>query len=46
MKVSLDSLTGNNLALAAPPAVDDAYQLFINGSLSGKRRQISLVQFQ
>ena len=33
LKVPLDSLTGNNLALAAPPAVDDAYQLFINGSL-------------
>jgi len=33
LKVPLDSLTGNNFALAAPPAVDDAYQLFINGSL-------------
>ena len=35
LKVSMDSLTGTNLALAAPPAVDDAYQLFITGSLSG-----------
>jgi hypothetical protein len=34
-KISLDSLPGNNLAFAAPPAVDDAYQLFINGSLVG-----------
>ena len=33
LKVPLDSLKGNDLALAAPPAVDDAYQLFINGSL-------------
>lgn len=35
LKVSLDSVKGNDLALAAPPAVDDAYQLFINGSLLG-----------
>jgi hypothetical protein len=35
LKIPLDSLTTNNLAVAAPPAVDDAYQLFINGSLSG-----------
>jgi hypothetical protein len=35
LKVSLDSIKGNDLALVAPPAVDDAYQLFINGSLSG-----------
>lgn len=41
LKVSLDSLTGNNLALAAPPAVDDAYQLFINGSLSGNAGNFS-----
>jgi len=35
LKVSLDSLSGNNLVFAAPPAIDDAYQLFINGSLLG-----------
>ena len=35
LKVLLDSLTGTDLALAAPPAVDDAYQLFINGSFIG-----------
>ena len=29
----MDRLTVNNLAVAASPAVDDAYQLFINGSL-------------
>src|SRR6478752_6132706 len=33
LKVILDSLPENNLAFAAPPSVDDAYQLFINGSL-------------
>src|SRR6478735_5711209 len=33
LKVILDSLPKNNLAFAAPPSVDDAYQLFINGSL-------------
>ena len=41
MKVSLDSLPGNNLALAAPSAVDDAYQLFMNGSLSGSAGNFS-----
>ena len=41
LKVSLDSLTGNNLALAAPPAVDDAYQLFINGSFLGNAGNFS-----
>lgn len=35
MKVSLDSVRENNMALAGPPAVEDAYQLFINGSLLG-----------
>ena len=35
LKVSLDSLPGDNLAIAAPTAVDDAYQLFVNGSLFG-----------
>jgi hypothetical protein len=33
LEVSLDSLPGNDFALAAPTAVDDTYQLFINGSL-------------
>ncbi|WP_457126755.1 hypothetical protein [Mucilaginibacter sp. HD30] len=41
LKVRLDSLTRNNLALAAPPAVDDAYQLFINGSLLGNAGDFS-----
>ncbi len=41
LKVPLDSLTGNNLGLAAPPAVDDAYQLFINGSLLGSAGDFS-----
>jgi hypothetical protein len=41
LKVPLDSLTGNNLALAGPPAVDDAYQLFINGSLLGNAGNFS-----
>jgi len=41
LKVSLDSLPSNNLALAAPPAVDDAYQLFINGSLLGSAGNFS-----
>jgi hypothetical protein len=41
LKVSLDSLPGNNLALVAPTAVDDAYQLFINGSLSGSAGNFS-----
>lgn len=41
MKVALDSLKGSNMALAGPPAVDDAYQLFINGSLSGSAGDFS-----
>ena len=41
LKVAPDSLPGNNLAFAAPPAVDDAYQLFINGSLSGSTGDFS-----
>jgi hypothetical protein len=41
LTVSLDSLPGNNLALTAPPAVDDAYQLFINGSLLGSAGDFS-----
>ncbi|HET7003047.1 MAG TPA: glycoside hydrolase [Puia sp.] len=41
VKVSLDSIPGYQFALAAPPAVDDAYQLFINGSLSGSAGNFS-----
>jgi hypothetical protein len=41
LKVSLDSLPEGSLALAAPPAVDDAYQLFINGSLVGSAGDFS-----
>jgi hypothetical protein len=41
LKIVLDSLPGNNLAFAAPPAVDDAYQLFINGSLVGNAGDFS-----
>ena len=41
MKISLDSLPGNDFALAAPPAVDDAYQLFMNGSLAGSAGNFS-----
>lgn len=41
LKVPLDSLPGNDLALAAPPAVDDAYQLFINGSFLGNAGDFS-----
>jgi hypothetical protein len=41
LKVSLDSLPGNDLAIAAPPAVDDAYQLFFNGSLAGSAGNFS-----
>lgn len=41
LQVPLDSLTRNNLALAAPPAVEDAYQLFINGSLVGNAGDFS-----
>jgi hypothetical protein len=41
LKVPVDSLTTNNLALAAPTAVDNAYQLFINGSLSGSAGDFS-----
>src|SRR4029078_729315 len=41
LKVPLDSLTENNLALAAPPAVDETYQLFINGIFSGNAGNFS-----
>lgn len=41
LKVPLESSAGNNLALVAPPAVDDAYQLFINGALLGSAGNFS-----
>lgn len=41
VKVPLDSLTGKNLALAAPTAVDNAYQLFVNGLLLGNAGDFS-----
>jgi len=41
MKIIPDSLPGNNIAFAAPPAVDDAYQLFINVSLLGSTGDFS-----
>ena len=41
LKVPLNKVTGNSLALAAPPAVDEAYQLFINGSFSGNAGNFS-----
>jgi len=41
LTVPLDGIAGNDLALAAPPAVDDSYQLFINGSLLGNAGDFS-----
>ena len=41
LKIPVDSLPSNNLAFAAPPAVDDAYQLFINGLLLGNAGEFS-----
>lgn len=41
LTVPLDGITGNDLALASPPAVDDAYQVFINGSLLGNAGDFS-----
>src|SRR6185369_13721747 len=41
LTVPLDSVVGNDLAFAAPPSVDDAYQLFINGSLLGSAGDFS-----
>ncbi|PKF75199.1 glycoside hydrolase [Chryseobacterium sp. PMSZPI] len=35
IKVPLEKIKGNRLALTGPPAVDDAYQLFVNGVLLG-----------
>ncbi|HEY4326056.1 MAG TPA: hypothetical protein VGN20_18850 [Mucilaginibacter sp.] len=41
LKISLDGMEGNVLAIAGPPAVDDAYQVFINGSLLGNAGDFS-----
>jgi hypothetical protein len=41
LRVSLDSVKGNNLFLAGPPAVDEAYQVFVNGSLLGNAGDFS-----
>ncbi len=41
LKIPSDSLTENNLALVAPPAVDDAYQLFVNEELLGSAGDFS-----
>lgn len=41
MKVSLDTVNKTNLAIAAPAAVDNCYQLFINGSLIGEAGDFS-----
>jgi len=41
LKISVDSLPGRSLAFAAPPAVDNVYQLFIGGSLAGSMGDFS-----
>lgn len=41
IKISLDTVKGAQLAIACPPAVDDAYQLFINGALLGSAGDFS-----
>jgi hypothetical protein len=41
IRVSLDSIKGQTLALAAPPDVDDAYQVFIDGKLWGSAGDFS-----
>lgn len=41
LKVTVDSLPVKRLAFAAPPAVDDVYQLFIDGSLAGSMGDFS-----
>jgi hypothetical protein len=41
LKVPLDSLTGTNWSLVSSPAVDDSYQLFMNGSLLGSAGDFS-----
>jgi hypothetical protein len=35
LKISLDRVKGDVLAIAGPPAVDEAYQLFVDGRLLG-----------
>lgn len=35
IRVPLENIKGNTLALIGPPAVDDAYQVFVNGVLLG-----------
>ncbi|HJP64264.1 MAG TPA: hypothetical protein VJ844_12535 [Mucilaginibacter sp.] len=42
LKISLDSVKGNILALAGPPAVDEAYQLFVDGVLLGNAGDFSV----
>ncbi|AZA83129.1 glycoside hydrolase [Chryseobacterium lactis] len=41
IKVSLEQVRGNVLALTGPPAIDDAYQLFVNGVLLGSAGDFS-----
>ncbi|NML22022.1 glycoside hydrolase [Pseudoflavitalea sp. G-6-1-2] len=41
MTVSVESVADLHLALAGPPAVDDAYQLFIDGALAGSAGDFS-----
>lgn len=41
IKVPLENLQGKNLALLAPPAVDDAYQVYIDGALVGSSADFS-----
>lgn len=41
LKISLDTINGDPLAIVCPTAVDDAYQLFINGSLLGSAGDFS-----
>ena len=41
IKVPLDSMEGKNLALLAPSAVDDAYQIYVDGVLLGSSANFS-----
>ncbi|WP_345989326.1 hypothetical protein AAEU33_17720 [Chryseobacterium sp. Chry.R1] len=41
IRVSLKGFEDNDLALTGPPAVDDAYQLFVNGVLLGNAGDFS-----
>ena len=41
LKIVPEHLPGNKLAIAASPSVDDAYQLFINGSIVGNAGDFS-----